>query len=89
MKKVVTVTEVEGEGLESFLGQKIMILCMNYHYAGTLEGVNDSFVKLSGDDARIVYESGDWARKDYADAQKPGGPIYVQRTAIESFFGGK
>jgi hypothetical protein len=89
MKRIVTVTEVEGEGLESFLGKPIMLMCMNYNYSGTLEGVNESFVKLSADDAVIVYETGEWSKPKWADAQKVGGAIYVERSKIEAFFGGK
>lgn len=89
MKKIVTVTEVEGEGLDAFLGKKIMLMCMNYNYSGTVEGVNDTFIKLSGDDAVIVYETGEWIAKSWMDAQKVGAPIYVQRCKVEAFFAGK
>lgn len=88
MKKLVTVTEVDGEGLDAFLGQKILLFCLNYIYAGTLSGVNDTFVKL--DDAYLVYETGAFSDKTYRDAQKlPGNAWYVQRNAIESFGQGK
>ena len=84
MKNIVTVTEVEGEGLKAFLGQKIMLkimlMCMNYNYAGTVEGVNDTFIKLLGDDAVIVYETGEWTAKSWKDAQKVGAPA---RRALE------
>lgn len=89
MKQVITVTEVQGEGLEAFLGKPIMLMCMNYNYSGTLEGINDTFVKLSAADAVIVYETGDWSRAAWADAQKVGGAIYVERSKIEAFFAGK
>ena len=36
MKKLVEVTEVDGEGLESFLGQEITLYCLNYIYTGEL-----------------------------------------------------
>jgi hypothetical protein len=38
MKKIVTVTEVQGEGLTALLGEKVILLCMNYSYVGTLTG---------------------------------------------------
>lgn len=89
MKQVITVTEVEGEGLEAFLGKSIILMCMNYNYAGTLEGINETFVKLAAKDAVIVYETGEWSAKKWADAQAVGGPIYVERSKIEAFFAGK
>lgn len=88
MKQIVTVTEVEGEGLEALLGQNVLLFCLNYFYAGKLTGVNQTFVKL--EDAKIVYETGDFAKSGYTDAQKlPGSAWYVQTSAIESFGIGK
>lgn len=88
MKQSVTITEVEGEGLESLLGQNVMLFCLNYIYAGKLVGVNATFVKLK--DAKIVYETGDFAKSGYTDAQKlPGSAWYVQTSGIESFGLGK
>jgi hypothetical protein len=88
MKKIIEVTEVSGEGLESLLGQKVMLFCLNYIYAGELTGVNSSFVQLTK--AHIVYETGSFEEKGYKDAQKlPGDVWYVQVEAIESFGVGK
>ena len=87
MKKVVTVTEVSGEGLEGFLGEKVILLCANYFYAGTLSGVNATFVKL--DAAKLVYETGPWSDKSWKDAQDLGDAHYVMISAIESFRQGK
>ena len=88
MKQVVTVTEVDGEGLEALLNENVLIYCMNYFYAGKLVGVNDKFVKLEG--ARIVYETGPSSDKQYKDAQPlPNNIWYVQTAAIESFGLGK
>ncbi len=84
MKKIVTVTEVAGEGLEAFLGQKVMVFCLNYIYAGTLSGINTSCVQL--EEAHIVYETGSFHEKGFKDAQRlPGDAWYVQISAIESF----
>ncbi len=84
MKKIVTVTEVAGEGLEAFLGQKVMLFCLNYIYAGTLSGINTSCVQL--EEAHIVYETGSFHEKGFKDAQRlPGDAWYVQIGAIESF----
>lgn len=81
MKKIVQ--EVEGEGLVALLGQNVVLLCLNYIYAGKLIGVNDSCVLL--DDPNIVYETGEWAAKAWKDAQPMPAQLYVQTSAIEAF----
>lgn len=88
MKKLVQVTEVEGEGLLSLLGQDVLIYALSYIYAGTLEGVNSDCILLTK--AKIVYETGDFAKFGYTDAQSlPGGKIYVMKRNIESYGAGK
>jgi len=88
MKKLVSVTEVEGEGLEALLGEQVLLFGLNYIYAGKLSGVNNTFVQL--EDAKIVYETGSFTSKGYTDAQAlPGKVWYVQLSAIESFGLGK
>ena len=83
MKKLVQVTEVEGEGLVSLLGQRVTLFCMNYIYTGTLSGVNSSCVLL--EDAGIVYETGAFTDKAWKDFQVMPNNLYVQLAAIESF----
>lgn len=85
MKKIVE--DVAGEGLEKFLGEKILLMCGCYFYAGILKGVNDDCVLL--EDASIVYETGPWGDKTYKDAQKLPSDWYVSIAAIESFGAGK
>ena len=82
MKKLREVVEVENEGLYALLGKRVTVFC-NYFYAGTLAGVNDTCILL--EDASIVYSTGDWSEKKYADEQKLPGSIYVQTAAIEAF----
>ena len=84
MKKIVE--QVEGEGLEKFLGENITLFCANYIYTGKLSGVNETCVLLT--EAAIVYETGAFNEKGWKDAQSlPGGYWYVQISAIESFGG--
>jgi hypothetical protein len=83
MKQIVTVTEIEGEGLEALLGQTVLLMCLNYFYTGTLIGVNEKFVKL--DNCSIVYETGPWTDKKFKDAQLVGNGHYVMIQSIESF----
>ena len=84
MKKLVSVEEVEGEGLVALLGERVTLFCMNYIYTGKLTGVNDSFVKL--EDPSVVYETGAFGTASWKDAQSlPSGVWYVQLSAIESY----
>jgi len=88
MKQIVSVVEVDGEGLEALLNQDVLLFGLNYIYAGKLVGVNTTFVKL--ENAKIVYETGSFTDKGYKDAQPlPGASWYVQTSAIESFGLGK
>lgn len=81
MKKIVQ--EVEGEGLVKLLGERVTLFCMNYIYTGRLSGVNEACVLL--DDAKVVYETGDFKSKDWKDAQALPGAWYVSTASIESF----
>lgn len=84
MKKIVNVTEVEGEGLTALLGENVLLFCMNYNYAGRLVGVNEYDVLL--EDAVLVFETGSFDSKTWKDAQRlPGGQHYVRTACIESY----
>jgi hypothetical protein len=83
MKKIVSVQEVEGEGLIGLMGQRVTLFCLNYIYTGRLSGVNDTCVLL--EDAAIVYETGEFSSKDWKDAQPLPKPVYVMLRCIESF----
>lgn len=85
MRKIVI--DESGEGLDSLLGEPVTVFCMNYIYAGTLVGLNDTCIKLSN--AKIVYETGVLTAPDYKDAQALPSDWYVQIAAIESFGRGK
>lgn len=84
MKKLVSVQEVEGAGMESLLGERVLLLCANYFYTGKLVGVNTTCVEL--EDAAIVYETGRWDSKTFQDEQRlHTKTFFVQTAAIESF----
>lgn len=83
MKKIVTVTEVDGEGLVGLLGKRVLLLCANYFYSGVLAGVNTADVLL--EDAGIVYETGPLNATTFQDEQKFGGSLYVRVASIESY----
>lgn len=84
MKKLVQVQEIEGEGLEGLMGERVTLFCQIYIYTGKLVGVNSDFVLL--EDASVVYETGSFDNKDWENAQKlPKKNWYVTKGAIESF----
>lgn len=83
MKKIVEVTEVQGEGLLALMGQNVTIFCNSYIYAGKLIGVNEHDILLS--DAKIVYETGGFDTKDFKDAQKLPNNWYIRTSSIESY----
>lgn len=83
MKKIVSVTEVSGEGLVGLLGERVTLFCLNYIYTGTLAGVNETCVLL--EDAGIVYETGSLTDKSWKDMQKLPHKWYVMLNAIESY----
>jgi hypothetical protein len=83
MKKIVNVTEVQGEGLIGLMGVRVTLFCLNYIYTGKLAGINDTCVLL--EQAAIVYETGDFNNKTWQDVQPLPGNWYVQLSAIESF----
>lgn len=86
VKKLMSVVEVEGEGLLSLLGEPVILFCMNYFYAGTLAGVNADCVLL--EDGGIVYETGTFSDKQWKDFQKIGN-VYVRIASIEAYAKGK
>ncbi len=80
MRKLV---DVDTEGLESLLGEDIMVWSLNYIYAGKLVGVNDTCIRL--DDAKVVYETGPLTSAGFQDAQALPHPAYIQLACIEMF----
>ena len=83
MKKLINVTEVEGEGLEGLLGETVTFFCAVYIYTGKLAGVNSTFVKL--ENPKIVYETGAFTDKSWKDAQALPHELYLQTAMIEAF----
>ncbi len=83
MKKVITVTEVDGEGFEALLDKQVLLFCLNYIYTGKLIGVNKTCILLQ--DPAIVYETGAFNTTSFGDSQKLPHQLYVSTGAIESF----
>lgn len=79
MKKLIEVPE---DGIESLLGKRITLFCMNYIYTGRLTGINDRFVLL--DEPAIVYETGAFDSASWKDAQKLPRSIFVMLNSVEA-----
>jgi hypothetical protein len=83
MKKLVHVEEVDGEGLEGLMGERVTFFCANYFYTGDLVGVNDTYVKL--ENGGQVLETGPFNDQVWKDYQPMPKPIYVMLSAVEAF----
>ncbi len=81
MRKLIE--QVEGEGLDALIGERITVFCANYIYTGKLVGVNDTCILLH--DAAVVYETGPFSDGAWKDAQKLPSSWYIATSAIESF----
>jgi hypothetical protein len=86
MKRIIETTE--DSGLESMLGESVLLICGSYFYAGEVVGVNGDHVELRS--AQIVYETGPWTSAGWKDAQPLPGDVWrVQMASIESWGVGK
>lgn len=83
MKKLVSVEEVENEGLIGLLGERVTIYCASWIYSGKLVGVNDTFIKL--EDAELVFDTGALNAAKFTTAEKFPKEWYIQVSSIESF----
>jgi len=83
MKKVVTVQEVDGEGLVALLDKYVTVWCVNYIYSGKLSGVNDADILLT--DACVVYETGGLCANKFERSEPLPKPHYIRTSAIESY----
>ena len=83
MKKLVE--QVEGEGLESLIGETVIIFCMNYFYAGKLTGVNEVDILLS--DPSIVFQTGSFDSSNWEEEQRLvfTDSLYIRTASIEAY----
>lgn len=75
--------EEKQEGLMGLIGKEVTFFCLNYIYAGKLVGINKTCVKL--ENAKVIYETGEFTEKQWKDAQALPGDWYLKMSAIESF----
>ena len=78
-----TIVETTGDGLGGLLGERITVWCCNYIYAGVLEGVSDTDIKLN--DASVVHETGPLGEPGFANAEKLPSVWYIRTSSIESY----
>ena len=83
MKRIIE--ETEYQGMESLLGERVLIFTAGYFYEGKLTGVNEKCVELK--DAHIVYETGSFNDNDYKDRQKLHTDIWFVSTGLIESFG--
>lgn len=70
--------------IKAMIGENVVLLCMNYIYAGKLTAVDDHYAHL--DNAFIVYETGELRSTTWKDAQRlPDDDWLVKLSAVESF----
>jgi len=81
MKRICEDDQVSG--LEALIGEDVLLLCANYFYHGELVGLSESEVEL--EKPGIVYETGEWSEKGFADRQALPGNVFVRVEAIESY----
>ena len=77
------VVEEDG-GLITLLGKRVLFHCMNYHYAGTLTGVNSSDIELS--DAHVVWETGAYNSKQLKSSESLPSKLHIRLGAIEAYW---
>lgn len=76
--------EVQGDGLESLLGEMVQLWCLNYIYSGKLVGVNTNDVVL--ENAVVVYETGKMTDKQFKFAEPVASKeLFVRTAVIESY----
>jgi len=83
-KKMSEVKERGVKGFEGLIGETVTLFCLNYFYNGKLVGVTDDCVLL--EEPKIIYDTGDWAKKEWEDIQSlEMAELYIRKGAIESF----
>ena len=82
MKRIVVESD-EASGFDAVLGEKVVLFCGIYIYTGVLSGVNDDHLELT--EPKLVYDTGELARGDWADAQELLSPWRVMKEHVESW----
>lgn len=83
MKKLVSVQEVDNQGMEALLGEQVTFFCLGYIYHGKLIGVNTVDVLI--EQAHIVYDTGAFTEVGFKDAQLLAKEWRLKTATIESY----
>ena len=73
----------EQSGLESMIGEMVLLICSAYFYHGRLTALSETDAELS--DAGIVYETGSWDEDGFTDKQDLPNTVYVKLQSVESY----
>lgn len=74
----------EINNLEDLIGETYLFQCARYIYHGKVKSVNSDYIEL--EDAGIVFETGDYNKKEPEDRQALPYNVFVLRQSIESFY---
>lgn len=69
--------------LQTLLGKKVTLFCLNYIYTGELTSVNDVYVVLK--DAKLVFETGSFSDRNWSNAEAFPKPVHVMLRCVEAF----
>jgi len=73
----------EIDSFDSLLGKTITVFCAIYIYTGKLVENNKESIKL--ENPKIVYETGEFNKPEWKDAQALPHDFYIMKGMIESF----
>jgi len=82
-KKAPKAVKSTGVGVARYIGQPIILKCMNYFYYGTVVEV-DAFCAVI-EDCYAVFETGAFDDPNFKDAQRVGDRFNVALQSIEAF----
>lgn len=81
--KVIT-KETNKSGLESLIGENVMLVCCRYIYTGKLIGLDNESCLL--ENCKTVYETGPWSNDEWKIAESLNvSEYYIAIQSIESF----
>lgn len=69
--------------MDSLIGKKVILFCMNYIYTGILCDVDSATATL--EDGYIVYETGAFSDPKFKDAQFVSNYLHIHKSSIESY----
>lgn len=74
----------EINNLEDLIGETYLFQCARYIYHGKVKSVNSTYIEL--ENAGVVFETGNYDKKEPEDRQSLPHNCFVMRESIESFY---